>query len=50
MILGIGIDIIEVERIQSSFEKFGETLMPILGEFGIGAEGPDIMPVHNIVQ
>jgi len=33
-----------------SFEKFGETLMPILSEFGIGAEGPDIMPVHNIVQ
>src|SRR6266404_5791980 len=27
MILGIGIDIIEVERIQSSFEKFGERFL-----------------------
>src|SRR6266852_7832047 len=27
MILGIGIDIIEVERIQKSFEKFGERFL-----------------------
>ena len=27
MILGIGIDIIEVERIQNSFEKFGERFL-----------------------
>ena len=33
-----------------SFEKFGEALMPILGEIGVDPGQPDIMPVHNVIQ
>jgi hypothetical protein len=33
-----------------SFQKFGETLMPILGEAGVDAGQPEIMPLHNMVQ
>ena len=33
-----------------SFQKFGETLMPILGEIGVDPGQPEIMPVHNVVQ
>ena len=33
-----------------SFQKFGETLMPILGEAGIDPGQPEIMPLHSIIQ
>ena len=33
-----------------SFQKFGEALMPILGEMGLDPGQPDIMPVHNVIQ
>ena len=33
-----------------SFEKFGQTLMPILGEIGIDPGQPAIMPLHNMIQ
>jgi hypothetical protein len=32
------------------FEAFGGTLMPILGDMGLDAGQPDIMPIHNVVQ
>lgn len=35
---------------QESFEKFGQTLMPILGELGFNAGEPAVMPVHNMLQ
>lgn len=35
---------------QEDFEKFGETLMPILGDSGVDPGTPDVMPVHNIVD
>jgi hypothetical protein len=35
---------------QASFDKFGETLMPILGQVGLDPGQPDVMPVHNMVQ
>jgi hypothetical protein len=35
---------------QGSFDKFGEALMPILGELGIDPGRPAVMPVHNMVQ
>jgi len=34
---------------QESFDKFGATLMPILGELGIDAGQPAVMPVHNMI-
>jgi len=33
-----------------SFEKFGQTLMPILNEVGLDAGQPEIMPLHNMIQ
>jgi len=33
-----------------SFEKFGQTLMPILGEIGLDPGQPAIMPLHNMIQ
>jgi hypothetical protein len=33
-----------------SFQKFGETLMPILGEIGLDPGQPEIMPLHNMIQ
>ena len=35
---------------QETFEAFGATLMPILGELGVDVGEPMVMPVHNIVQ
>ena len=34
---------------EESFEKFGETLMPILDELGIDPGPPHISPIHNII-
>ena len=34
---------------QENFEKFGETLVPILTELGVTLGEPMPMPVHNII-
>jgi hypothetical protein len=33
-----------------SFQAFGATLMPILGELGIDAGEPAVMPIHRLAQ
>lgn len=33
-----------------SFERFGQTLKPILEELGINPGEPDIIEVHNIIE
>ena len=33
-----------------SFQKFGETLMPILSSIGLDPGQPEIMPIHNIIE
>jgi hypothetical protein len=35
---------------QESFDKFGQTLMPILNELGIDPGQPAVMEVHNLLQ
>lgn len=35
---------------RESFDKFGETLRPILKELGIDLGEPEILEVHNIVE
>ena len=40
----------DVWESQEAFEKFGEILMPILGELGVDPGQPDAMPVHNVIQ
>ena len=34
---------------QQSFDRFGETLMPVLQELGIDG-APHVMPIHNIIE
>ena len=34
---------------QESFEEFGRTLMPILGQIGIDVGEPQVMPIHNML-
>ena len=33
-----------------SFEKFGETLRPILADLGVEPDDPEILSVHNIIE
>ena len=32
-----------------NFERFGQTLMPILAEFGVDPGTPEFIEVHNII-
>jgi hypothetical protein len=34
---------------QEDFDKFGETLMPILAEKGIDAGEPMVAPLHSVI-
>jgi quinol monooxygenase YgiN len=38
----------EVWDSQEAFEAYGEKLMPVLGEVGIEAGEPQVLPVHNV--
>jgi hypothetical protein len=40
----------EIWDSEESFAKFGETLMPILGEVGINPGEPQVMPMHNMIE
>jgi hypothetical protein len=35
---------------QASFDRSGQTLMPILAELGIDPGQPQVMPVHNVIE
>jgi hypothetical protein len=40
----------EIWDSKESFEKFGPTLMPILGEVGIDPGQPEFVEVYNIIE
>ena len=40
----------DVWNSQEEFDAFGQTLIPILAEFGIDVGQPDVMQVHNLIQ
>jgi hypothetical protein len=42
--------VFEIWDSPESLEKFGETLMPILGEVGIEPGQAEVMPLHNMIQ
>ena len=46
---GDGLQVFDVWESQEAFDKFGETLMPILAEKGIDPGEPVVAPVHNIL-
>lgn len=40
----------DVWESEESFQAFGQTLMPILGEIGLDPGEPAVMPVHRLDQ
>ncbi len=46
---GPNIHIFDVWDSQEDFEKFGETLMPILSELGVDPGEPSVAEVHNVI-
>jgi hypothetical protein len=46
---GDNLQILDVWESQEDFDKFGDTLMPILAEKGIDAGEPMVAPVHSVI-
>ena len=46
---GGGLHVFDVWDSQESFEKFGETLMPIMTELGVDPGAPQVAEIHNIL-
>jgi hypothetical protein len=46
---GPNIHIFDVWDSQETFEKFGETLMPILTELGSDPGEPSVAQIHNVI-
>ena len=44
-----GLHVFDVWDSQAGFDRFGQTLMPILGELGVDPGQPVIADVHNII-
>ena len=43
------LQVFDVWDSQAAFEKFGQTLMPVLQQLGVDPGAPSVMEVHNIV-
>lgn len=43
------IQVFDVWDSQATFDKFGQTLMPILAELGVTPAQPAVMPIHSII-
>jgi hypothetical protein len=41
--------VVDIWESMETFERFGQTLMPILQEIGIDPGQPEIRPVHNTI-
>jgi hypothetical protein len=44
-----GIEVFDVWDSMESFEKFGETLVPIMNELGADPGQPQVAEIHNII-
>jgi hypothetical protein len=44
-----GMEVFDVWESEDAFEKFGETLMPIMGELGADPGPPAVFEVHNTI-
>ena len=43
------VNVFDVWTSQAAFEKFGQTLMPILKQLGVDPGQPRVMEVHNVI-
>jgi hypothetical protein len=46
---GGGIEVFDVWESREAFEKFGETLVPILAELGADPGEPTVAEIHNVI-
>jgi hypothetical protein len=46
---GDKLQVFDIWESQQAFDKFGETLMPILQEIGLDSGQPMVEPVHNLI-
>ena len=44
------INVFDVWDSMESFEAFGETLVPIMGELGAAPAEPMVLPVRNVIE
>jgi hypothetical protein len=44
-----GIEVFDVWESQEAFEKFGETLVPIMNELGADPGEPQVAEIHNVI-
>jgi hypothetical protein len=44
------IQVFDIWESQETFEAFGATLLPIMGELGVDTGQPSIAEVHNIIK
>ncbi|HEY7961149.1 MAG TPA: hypothetical protein VID29_04425 [Solirubrobacteraceae bacterium] len=47
---GDGLHVFDVWDSQEDFDKFGETLIPIMTELGADPGEPRVVEVHNIIE
>jgi hypothetical protein len=47
---GDKLQVFDIWESQQAFDKFGETLMPIVQEVGVDPGQPMVEPVHNLIQ
>jgi hypothetical protein len=43
------VSVFDVWTSQAAFEKFGQTLVPILHQLGVDPGQPSVMEVHNVI-
>jgi hypothetical protein len=46
---GVNLRVVDVWESPQAFERFGETLVPILQQMGIALPPPEIRQVHNVI-
>jgi len=44
-----GVNVFDVWTSQAAFDKFGQTLIPILNQLGVDPGQPRVMEVHNVI-
>ena len=47
---GDKLQVFDIWESQRAFDKFGETMMPIVQEVGVDLGQPMVEPVHNLIQ
>ena len=47
---GDKLQVFDIWESQRAFEKFGETMLPIVQEVGLDLGQPMVEPVHNLIQ